>query len=98
MKFYIRECSFVRCFSNSVLFGILCILCKSTKIAFHLYFLWTAEDQLLSILSSTIDVSMIIFLIIISASKNVLGYKFTVITLRLIDNYLIYGNDYLADF
>ena len=55
MKFYIRECSFVRCFSNSVLFGILCILCKSTKIAFHLYFLWTAEDQLLSILSSTID-------------------------------------------
>ena len=36
-------------FLSSKLLGILCIICKSPRIAFPLYFLGTADDQLLDI-------------------------------------------------
>ena len=65
-------------FSSSKLLEILCALCKSSRIAFLLYFFGPANDQWLGILDSftTTDVLMIPFLIIISVSKNLLGFTF----------------------
>ena len=75
-KLALRYFFLIGCFPSSNLREILCALCKSPRIAFRLYFLETVYDQGSGTLDSltTTDVSMIPFLIVISVSKNLLGF------------------------
>ena len=75
-KLTLRYFFLIRCFSSLKLLEISCTLCKSPRIAFHLWFWGTADDYWLGILDSftKTDVSILLFLIIISVSKYLPGF------------------------
>ena len=60
-KLTLRYFFLIRCFSSLKLLEISSTLCKSPRIAFHLWFCGTADDYLLGILDSFTKTDVTIF-------------------------------------